>query len=84
MVDDDDARDNIAANVGRLLKDRGMSQRALAEATGDSPMRISHYVRGAKLPGAAALSRIAEALGVTMESLVSRPPRKNSKTRLAS
>lgn len=87
VVEDEEGKRNIAANLTRILEERGMSQRALAAATGDSPMRISHYVNGKTQPVASALSRIAEALGVTMESLVSSietSARKNSKKRLAS
>lgn len=83
MIDDNRGKQNIAANLARLLSERGMSQRQLAVATGDSPMRISLYVNGKTQPVAAALSRIAEALGVSMESLLSDPPKK-SRNRVAS
>lgn len=87
MIDDEEGKKNIAKNLSKILEERGMSQRALATATGDSPMRISHYVLGKTQPVATALSRIAEALGVSMESLVygeQKTKRKNCKTRLAS
>lgn len=83
VVDDNEARKNIAANLAHLLVERRMSQCELAAATGDSTMAVSYYVRAKRLPGAAALSRLAEALGVTMESLLAAPPKK-SKKRVAS
>ncbi len=83
MTTDDDAKKNISANLGRLLQERGISQIELAHATGDTTMRISYYVRGARLPGAGALARLAEALEVSMESLIA-SPKKNPRRRLAS
>jgi transcriptional regulator with XRE-family HTH domain len=83
VTSDDEAKRNIPANLSRLLEERGMSQAELAQATGDTTMRISYYVRGERQPSAGALSRLAEALGVTMESLVA-PPKNKIKNRLAS
>ena len=80
---DDQVLRNIAANMTRILGDNGMSQgdvaRAIREGDEDlqaARMRVSRYATGKVMPGAGALSRIAEALGVTADSLMSPPPKK--------
>ncbi len=77
VIQDSIAQRNIAANVQRLLADRAtkrqfpFSQAQLAKATGESEMRISKLVRGLAMPEAAFLARIAEALGTSVDSLLS-------------
>lgn len=83
MATDDEAKRNIPENLAMLLNERGMTQAELAHATGDTTMRISYYVRGERQPSAGALSRLAKALHVSMESLVE-PPKKKNRNRLAS
>lgn len=82
MLTDTDAKQNIAANVQRLLVERGMSQSDLAEATDESNARVSLMINAKKCPSAAFLARIAEAVGTTVDELLKRPPlpprRKNS------
>ena len=76
MISNDDAKRFIAANVKRALAERkpDWSQSDLARATGDNVMTVSHLIRGARLPSAALLRRVAEALGVSSDDLIS-PPR---------
>lgn len=77
VLSDEKAKQNISVNVQRLLAQREMSQTALADATEESPARISLMIRGIKLPSAAFLARIAEALGTTSDDLLE-APKKNS------
>lgn len=82
MVSDEQAKQNIANNIRRLLAARPSpenQQRWLADATDESAMRISLYVNGRKMPGAGVLARIAEALGVTVDDLLSRPTKNGRK-----
>jgi transcriptional regulator with XRE-family HTH domain len=68
------AKEHLAANVNRLLEMRGMSQRQLAIATGESVMTISRICRGTVMPLADAVHRIAAALQVDMGPLLDEPP----------
>lgn len=72
MISNDDAKLIIAANVKRLLAERrpDWSQADLARTTKDNVMTISHVIRGARCPSAALLHRIAEALGVSSDELM--------------
>ena len=40
----------IGWNLAALLKERGMSQKELAEAAGPTPASVSRYVNGERLP----------------------------------
>lgn len=75
MPTDIEARANIAANLNRILADRGWSYTNLAKATGDPLMTISRLCRGQNVPGAGVLARVAEALDVSMDRLVGAPPK---------
>jgi transcriptional regulator with XRE-family HTH domain len=76
VLTDEEAKMYIAENVRRLLLLRGMNQSDLARKIGESEMRISLMVRGIKLPSAAFLARVAEALAVKIDELLS-PCQKN-------
>jgi transcriptional regulator with XRE-family HTH domain len=71
VITDDEAKQNIANNIRILLAERNWKQSDLASATGESEMRVSLAVRGRKLPSAAFLARIAEALNSTVDRLLS-------------
>jgi transcriptional regulator with XRE-family HTH domain len=73
VITNNEAKLYIAANVKRLLAERRpeWSQSDLARATEDNVMTISHLIRGARLPSAALLRRVAEALGVSSDELMS-------------
>lgn len=71
MITDEQAISNLSSNLRRLLADRGMSQAELARITGDGEMNVSRYVRGSVMPGAGALARLADALGVPTDRLLS-------------
>jgi transcriptional regulator with XRE-family HTH domain len=77
VVTEQDARQNIAANLRRILTDRGINQTALARMAGENHVAISRVLRGTNTPTVTLLSHIAEALDVSMDRLLSPPPRKN-------
>lgn len=74
MPSDDEARENIAANLQRILLSRGLTQTDLARATGDPVATISRIYKGQNQPLAGVLARIAEALDVSVDRLLSPPP----------
>ena len=75
-ITDEEARINIAANLRRILRERGMTQTDLVERSGENKMYISRVCNGRFLPNAAALARIAEALDTTCELLMRPVPEK--------
>lgn len=80
MLSDDEVKVNLAANLTRLLHDRDWSQSELARRTTDPIMTISRICRGQNAPTAGVLTRIAEALDVSIDRLVSPPPSSDRKT----
>ena len=77
MLTDKQAPSVISQNVQRILDALGWRQSDLSRATGDSEMRISLMIRGKRCPSAAFLSRVAEALQVSVDDLLSQPPKKS-------
>ena len=77
MISDEKARQHIASNIQELLKthDPPWTQADLARATNERETTISLIVRGAHVPQAARLARIAEALDVSLDYLVLAPPK---------
>lgn len=76
MLSNTDVRKNLAQNVRRLLVDRKMSQTTLARRSNESDMAISRVVRGSMLASSGTIARIAEALDVSIDRMVSPPPEK--------
>ncbi|GAB3197913.1 cupin domain-containing protein [Nocardioides hungaricus] len=70
---EDAAREALAGNVRRLRLSRGMSLRDLAEATGSSKALLSQIERAVANPTIGVLTRVADALGVTLHELVRSP-----------
>ncbi len=58
------------ARIAALLRNQGMTQRALAERVGATESAISKYVSGAREPRAEVLANIATALDTTVEYLL--------------
>lgn len=54
----------IGARLSALLKERGMSQKDLAEATNLTPAAVSRYVNGERVPRAITVASLAKALEV--------------------
>ncbi len=71
MVSDLEARKNISANLRRLIKAKGWSQGELARRASESAMNVSRIINGINLPNAAILARLAEALEVSTDYLIS-------------
>jgi transcriptional regulator with XRE-family HTH domain len=69
VTTDEQFRKHVAANVLRLLDDRGWSMRELGRRTGEAPTTISAVCAGKYETGGATLKRIAEALDVSMDRL---------------
>lgn len=77
---DVEAKNVIAENISSLLDELGMSQKELADLSGENEMAISRMVRGVQIPSAARLARVAEALRVTVDALLT----KSRKARVSS
>lgn len=69
---------NIAQNVARLRKERGMTQEALAEVIGVSAQTISKWENSATWPDVALLPVIADVFGVTIDALYGREEKNNT------
>lgn len=65
----------VGCNIQQLLKERSMTQQALADAMGISKQVMSKIVSGAKAINVAEISRIASALGATVDRLLVPVPR---------
>lgn len=63
---------NIAANIARFRKERGMTQEALAEVIGVSSQTISKWETSATYPDVALLPVLADVFGVTVDALYGR------------
>lgn len=64
----------IGANLAALLKERGMSQKELAEAAGLTPASVSRYVNGEREPWPATIAALSLALGVEPSDILGTPP----------
>lgn len=63
-------RNSIAARLKEARGKAGLSQWELAKKMDIPPTRISEYERGIREPGSVMLWRLAQALGVTTDSLL--------------
>ena len=78
MINDNEAKRNLAENVRRLLESRGMTQTELAEAAHETQATISRIINGLQLAGGGVLMRLAEAFDVTVDRLLVAPPEESS------
>ncbi len=76
MLTNAEAKSYLAANVLRLLADRGMSQNQLAARSGLAVMTVSNIVNEKNVTSVAAAARIAEVFDVSMDRLLGPPPEK--------
>jgi transcriptional regulator with XRE-family HTH domain len=74
VISDEQARNNIAANLQRIIEERGITQTQLAAQSDQPIMTINRLVRGQNEPRIALVARVAEALDVSVDRLVAAPP----------
>jgi len=60
----------VGSNIQHLLKDKGMSQQGLADKLGVSKQVMSKIISGSKAINVAEISRIANALAVSVDELL--------------
>lgn len=68
-----DGRARLAWNLRRLRGERGLSQEVLAVDSGVAAPYLSGIERGVANPTVDVLDRLAEALGVEVDTLLARP-----------
>ncbi|MBO4495682.1 MAG: helix-turn-helix transcriptional regulator [Clostridiales bacterium] len=56
--------------IADLLKEKKMTQKELSEIVGVTTASMSHYVKGDRVPRAAVMASIAQALGTTTDFIV--------------
>ncbi len=74
MVSENEVRQNISANLRRLLAARGISLNKLSQMCGINYASLHGYYMGKNTPSAFAVARLAEALDVTVDRLIYPPP----------
>lgn len=80
MIDNKTALFRISANIQHFMQMQGVSQADLVRKTGENSMNISRTCRGQNVPNIVLLARIAEALDVSVDQLLSEPAGKFSRT----
>lgn len=82
VLTDEQTKRNIAANVSRLQGDLSygeLARRCSLPTDRIYPSAIQRIARGESMPGAGLLARLAEALGVSVDDLISTPKRGSGK-----
>ena len=77
----------LGARIAELRTAKGMTQQGLAKELGVSQQRIGHYEVGRARPSVSSLQALADALGVSVASLLgplTKPPKPPSKRKAAS
>jgi len=64
---------SFGENLKAARKNRGLTQKQLGELTGAGQVVVANYERGARFPGEEMLRKLAEALGVSLDYLLSVP-----------
>jgi len=83
VLNDADAKRQIAFHVNRFLKKRGFSRYWLAKETGEWQSTIANVCNGECVPGAGLLARIADALETTTDELLKPIPKTLRKSRIS-
>lgn len=60
----------FGSRLATILRERGLSQKELAEQTGLTPAAVSRYLSGARTPRAVVAAKIARTLEVQVADLV--------------
>jgi len=66
-------KEDFAAAMAALRRERGLSQRKAAADLGISQAQLSHYENGAREPGLNFVCRACDYYGVTADYLLGRP-----------
>ena len=77
------ASSNIAANIRALRDIKGISQQSLAQTAGVARPNIANLESGSANPTINLLTKVAEALRVSVEELISSPRENNQLTKAA-
>jgi transcriptional regulator with XRE-family HTH domain len=78
VLQDDEAKQNVADNLRVLMAEKGVTQKETSEATDIAPMSISYYLRAERMAGGGPLARLAEFFGVSVDYLLEKHARKKS------
>lgn len=65
-----DSAESLGDRIARLRRAKGWNQKELADRIGAKPTQISKYERGTYLPRPDLLTRLGEALGVSLDYLM--------------
>ena len=73
-------KEDFAAAMAALRRERGLSQRKVAADLGISQAQLSHYEKGAREPGLNFVCRACDYYGVTADYLLGRSSGADSRT----
>ena len=86
VITDEQLRENLSANLAKVLKERDLTQSDLAriiqedtENLQTARMRAHRYVHGLVTPDPARLANLAESLAVTVDWLIAGTGRRKSR-----
>jgi transcriptional regulator with XRE-family HTH domain len=79
VISEEEALANAAANLARMMDDRGWTQLELAGRADVGQSTLSRLLRGIGMPGVAAMARIAEALDSSVERILAQPAKEKSR-----
>jgi transcriptional regulator with XRE-family HTH domain len=65
-----DSAESLGSRIARLRREKGWNQKELADRVGAKPTQISKYERGIYLPRPDVLPKLGEALGVSLDYLM--------------
>ena len=60
----------LGERILSLLKERGMTQKALAIKSSVTEAAVSHYIKGDRIPRSSVLAKLSDALGTTPDYLL--------------
>lgn len=72
-------RNTLGTNLRRAMAEKGMSQAALAKATGVPLMTINRMIRGENRPLVVTVQKVAKALETSVDSLLTPNGKNNSR-----
>ena len=80
VISEQRAKLNISENLQRLMKQCGLTQMQIAAKASISQPFVHKMLHGKILPNAAALRNVADALGVSTDTLLNDPPESEKKS----